>query len=48
MMKRFQYRRNKKKVMQLNIALLFSTNYFNLQYCKYRLLPKNVVKLWHG
>ena len=24
------------------------TNYFNLQGCKYRLLPKNVVKLWHG
>ena len=24
------------------------TNYFNLQHRKYRLLPKNVVKLWHG
>ena len=24
------------------------TNYFNLQHRKYRLLLKNVVKLWHG
>jgi len=49
MMKLFQYMwKNKIKAVQWKIALLFSTNYFNLQGCKYRLLPKNVVKLWHG